>query len=180
MIVNSVDSVHPSCQARGICRFLFESIEFMAPTPLFASFRLKAIIIGKISITLEKREFLPQLSSCTVPASQLMRYGQDDINYGFQWRVLQTLFRFLYLEVIIALWFISIVKHNHWSWKCKIVFRQRFNLEWKGSKIYLSTHEAQYYIKIVCDWNAERYSNSLFSLIHHLIELPLWDYPTEC
>jgi hypothetical protein len=32
-----------------------------------------------------------------------MRDGQDDINYGFQCRVLQTLFQFLYLEVIIAL-----------------------------------------------------------------------------
>jgi hypothetical protein len=84
MIVNSMDSVHPSCHARVICRFLFESIEFMAPTPSFASFRLKAIIIGKISITLEMREFLPKLSSCNVPATQLMRDGQDDINYGLQ------------------------------------------------------------------------------------------------
>ena len=83
MIVNSVDSVHPSCHGSVKCRPLFESIEFMAPTTSFASFRLKANIIGKISITLKKREFLPKLSSCTVPATQLMRDGHDDINDGF-------------------------------------------------------------------------------------------------
>jgi hypothetical protein len=55
----------------------------MEPNPSFASFRLKANIIGKISITLEKRESLPKLSSCTVPATQLMREDHDDINDGF-------------------------------------------------------------------------------------------------
>ena len=83
MIAKSVDSVHPSCHSSDMCRLLFESIEFMEPNPSFASFRLKANIIGKISITLEKRESLPKLSSCTVPATQLMREDHDDINDGF-------------------------------------------------------------------------------------------------